>query len=157
MACATHQARLLTKDTRECVVDLHCWAEAVDESPIVTPIFAMIIGDSTETFSRPWSSWRIASGEFGCSSMASKRIFKEIYYFFRIIGQGIDGEFDVRSGGRRLSSRRHEDKGLSHVILTLFSFLFREGTNREKGEQGLRRRECELVAYVEKVRHADGE
>jgi hypothetical protein len=41
--------------------------------------------------------------------------------------------------------------------LTLFSFLFREGTNREKGEQGLRRRECELVAYVEKVRHADGE
>jgi hypothetical protein len=31
-------ARRLTKDIWECVVDLHCWAEAVDKSPIATSI-----------------------------------------------------------------------------------------------------------------------
>jgi hypothetical protein len=42
---ATHQAHRRAKDALECVVDLHCWAEAVGQSPISTAIIGMEIGD----------------------------------------------------------------------------------------------------------------
>jgi hypothetical protein len=63
----------------------------------------------------------MASSEFDRSSMAAKGFFKEIYSnLFRIIGQGVDGELDVRSGGCCLSSQRHEDNGLFMFFLGFF-------------------------------------
>ena len=50
------------------------WAEAVYQSPIATSKnIAMEIGDSSKTFSRLWSSWKVDSSEFDRSSHGGQK------------------------------------------------------------------------------------
>jgi hypothetical protein len=65
MEYVTHQARRIAQDPRKCLEDLHCRADAAYQSPIAIAIFF-------ESFLPSWSSWRMASGEFDCSSVAAK-------------------------------------------------------------------------------------
>jgi hypothetical protein len=67
---------------------------------------------------------------------------------FRIIGQGIDDELDVRSGGIACLVDDMKTMDCSRFFLRFF-FIQRGLTNREKDEQGLRCREYELLAYVD--------
>src|SRR6266478_835219 len=75
---------------------------------------------SLKAFSHSWSSWRITSGEFGCSRATAKGVLERsvpvILVYYWLVGQGsIDDELDVRSGRRCLSSRRHGESGWVHV------------------------------------------
>ena len=98
MACAAHRHRVAKQS--EDAWDLHCWAEVVDEPPTATSIFGMEIGGSSKSSSRLWSSWRMASSEFDCSSMTVEGFLKRsIPISFAQSAKGIDDELDVRSWG----------------------------------------------------------
>jgi hypothetical protein len=63
--------------------------------------------------------------------IGSERVLREVYSsLFGVIGQGIDDQFDVFSGGCCLSSRRHEENGSFTAI------CFRLGSSEGRENKG---------------------
>jgi len=107
------------------VNDFHYRAEAVYQSPILIAILFKRLLPILKLLKDIFR--RLPPLEIG-----SERVLREVYpSLFGVIGQGIDDQFKVFSGGWCLSSRRHEENGLFTV-----KFFRLEGGSGGKENKG---------------------
>ena len=89
--------------------DVHYRAEAVYQFPILPAILFKRLLPILELLKNIFR--RLPLFEIG-----SERVLREVYpSLLGVIGQGIDDQFKVFSGGWYLSGRRHEENGLFTV------------------------------------------
>jgi hypothetical protein len=91
-AYATNQANGLTKSGRERMKDPHCWAEAIDQSPIPIAIFLKSLLSLFQYFEN-------SIGRVGKLDLLGEGILREINSrLIKIVTQGIDEQLEVRRG-----------------------------------------------------------